>query len=231
VLGKEWLDVFGAAAAPRRRRLRRLTAMSAIGSLVAITGAALEVALVVILPIAAIKLAARIKRRLLPDDFLEVPLVTGLAKLAGIALGLALIYARYDRRYFDPHALFVPESPWNLSLWQFLGDRANPLNYGIGTLVDDPAGNLANATFLVLISIVAALLVAAIAAPFLFWHGGMARRAALLSLALAAFVAYLTIYAVCLLLWSLYLLNFWTIALAAVMFQYYRGRAKHALRP
>jgi hypothetical protein len=58
----------------------------------------------------------------------------------------------------------------------------------------------------------------------------MARRAVLLSILLAGFVAYLTIYAICLVLWSLYLLNFWTIALAAVMFQYYRGRAKHALR-
>jgi hypothetical protein len=56
----------------------------------------------------------------------------------------------------------------------------------------------------------------------------MARRAALLSVLLAAFVAYLTIYVICLILWSLYLLNFWTIALAAVMFQYYRSRAKHA---
>jgi len=205
--------------------------MSDIGGLVAIARAALEIALVVALPIVAIKLAGRIKRRVLPDDFFEVPLVTAVAKLLGIALGVALIYARFDRRYFDLNALFVPESPWNLSLWQFLGERANPLNYGIGTLVDDPAGNVANATFLVLISIVTALLVAAVAAPFLFWHGGMARRAALLSLALAAFVAYLTIYAVCLLLWTLYLLNFWTIALAAVMFQYYRGRAKHALRP
>ncbi len=201
-----------------------------MGSLVALARVALEIALVVSLPIAAIKLAGRVTRSMLPHDFFEVPLVAALAKLLGIALGVALIYARYDRRYFDPHTLFIPESPWNLSFWQFLGERANPLNYGIGTLVDDPAGNMANAGFLVLISIVAALLVAAVAAPFGFWRGGMARRAALLSLALAAFVAYLTIYAICLLLWSLYLLNFWTIALAIVVFQYYRERAKHALR-
>ena len=143
---------------------------------------------------------------------------------------MTLIYARFDRRYFDLHALFIPESPWNLSLWQFLGERANPLYFGIGTLVDDPAGNRATATFVVLISIVAALLVAAAAAPFVFWPRAMARRAALLSMLLAAFVAYLTIYVICLIFWSLYLLNFWTIALAAVMFQYYRGRAKHAQR-
>ena len=204
--------------------------MSDIGGLVALLRVALEIALVVALPIAATKLAGRVTRRMLPDDFYEVPLVTGLAKLLGIALGVTLIYARFDRRYFDLHALFIPESPWNLSLWQFLGERANPLNYGIGTLVDDPAGNLATATFVVLISIVAVLLVAALAVPFVFWPRAMARRAALLSMLLAAFVAYLTIYVICLILWSLYLLNFWTIALAAVMFQYYRSRAKHAQR-
>jgi hypothetical protein len=202
--------------------------MSLFGSLVATARAVLEIALVITLPIVATKLAGRFTRRMPPDDFFEVPLVTGLAKLLGIALGIALIYARYDRRYFDPYALFIPQSPWNLSLWQFLADRANPLNYGIGTLVDDSAGHVASTPFLVLIGIVAALLLAAVAAPFFFWRGAMARRAALLSVALAAFVAYLTIYAICLLLWSLFLLNFWTIALAVVVFQYYRGRAKHA---
>jgi hypothetical protein len=204
--------------------------MSDIAGLGAVARIGLEIALVAALPIAAIKLAGRITRRMPPHDFYEVPLVTGLAKLLGIALGVALIYARYDRRYFDLHALFIPESPWNLSLWQFLGERANPLHYGIGTLVDDPAGNRATASFVVLISIVAALLLAAVAAPFVFWPRAMARRAALRSVLLAAFVAYLTIYVICLALWLLYLLNFWTIALAGVMFQYYRSRANHAVR-
>src|SRR5437773_1060223 len=153
--------------------------MSDIGGLVAIIRVVLEVALVVVLPIAAIKLAGRLTRRMLPQDYYEVPLVAGLAKLLGIALGVALIYARFDRRYFDMHALFIPESPWNLSLWQFLGERANPLHYGIGTLVDDPAGNRATATFMVLVGIVAALSLAAVAAPFLFWPRAKARRAVL----------------------------------------------------
>jgi hypothetical protein len=204
--------------------------MTDLGGLAAIVRAVLEIALVVTLPILATKLVGRITRRMLPRDYYEVPLVTGLAKLLGIALGVALIYTRFDRRYFDIHALFIPESPWNLSLWQFLAERANPLHYGIGTLVDDPAGNRATAAFGALFSVVAALLAAAVAAPFVFWPPATARRAVLLSMLLAAFVAYLTIYAICLVLWSLYLLNFWTIALAAVMFQYYRGRRKHALR-
>ncbi len=204
--------------------------MSDIGGLVALARVLFEIALVVALPVVAIKLAGRMTRRMPPRDFYEVPLVTALAKLLGVALGVALVYARFDRRYFDLHALFIPESPWNLSLWQFLAERANPLHYGIGTLVDDPAGNRASATFLVLAGIVAALSAAAAAAPFVFWPVALARRAVLLSALLAAFVAYLTIYAICLALWSLYLLNFWIIALAGVMFQYYRSRAKHASR-
>jgi hypothetical protein len=204
--------------------------MGDTGSLLAIARAALEIALVVTLPIAATKLAGNITRRMRPRDFFEVPLVTTLAKSLGIALGIALIYIRFDPRYFDFHALFTPESPWNLSVWRFLGERANPLNYGIGTVVDDPAGHRATTTFLVLVGIVALLLAAVVAASFVFWRGAMARRAALLGLALAAFVAYLTIYTICLVLWSLYLLNFWIILLAGVMFQYYRGRAKHASR-
>jgi hypothetical protein len=203
--------------------------MSLIGGLAATVRAVIEIALVIALPIAATKLAGRVMRGMPPDDFFEVPLVTGLAKLLGISLGIALLYARYDQHYFDPYALFMPQSPWNLSLWQFLADRANPLSYGIGTLIDDPVGHVGTAPFMVLIGLVAALLAAAVAAPFLFWRGAMVWRAALLSVALAVFVTYLTIYAICLLLWSLFLLNFWTIALAVVVFQYYRGRAKHAL--
>ena len=122
----------------------------------------------------------------------------------------------------------MPESPWNLTLWQFLGERVNPLNYGIGTLVDYPSGHGADDTFLMLLAAVIALALATIAAPFLFWPAALARRAALYSIVLAGFTAYLTIYVVCLLLWSLYLLNFWTFALAGLMFQYYRMRAKRA---
>ena len=204
--------------------------MSLGGSLGVVARVLIETVIVAALPIAATKLAGRISRSVRPHDFFEVPLVAGLARLLGVALGVALLYARYGRRYFDPHTLFTPQSPWNLSFWQFLGERANPLNYGIGTLVDNPAGRMGEAGFLVPAALAALLLLATVVAPFLFWEPRLARRAAILALALAVFVAYLTIYAICLFLWSLYLLNFWTIAVLIVMFQYYRGRARHVLR-
>jgi|SRR5580704_9231881 hypothetical protein len=202
--------------------------MSDAGGFFAIVRVALGIALALAVPIAVATGAARLLRRLMSPDYFEVPLVTALAKLLGIAAGILLIYARFDRRYFDLHQLFVPESPWNLTLWQFLGERVNPLNYGIGTLIDYPTARGADGSFFMLLVAVIVLALATVAAPFLFWPAAMARRAALYSIVLAGLTAYLTIYVVCLLLWSLHLLNFWTFALVGMMFQYYRMRAKRA---
>jgi hypothetical protein len=204
--------------------------MSDIGAFLAIARTLLGILVALVIPVALAAVGARLLHRLIFPDFFEVPLVKTLANWFGIALGLLLMYARFDARYFDLHQLFLPESQWNLTLWQFLGERVNPLNYGLGTLVDYPAGHPADNTFFVSLGVVTALLLATIAAPFLFWPSALARRVALYSLVLAGFAAYLTIYVICLLLWSLYLLNFWTFALAGVMFQYYRVRGRHLAR-
>ncbi|HEV2300858.1 MAG TPA: hypothetical protein VGR91_04745 [Stellaceae bacterium] len=191
--------------------------------------AMLEVAFAVVLPILALKLERRILDRVAPADYFEIPLVTGSARFFGLALGITLLYARFaDRRYFDLNRLFTPQSPWNLSLVQFLRDRANPFDYGIGTLVDDLQRHGAQPAVLSLLAMVAVAAVAALAAPLRFWPLPAARRAVLASLVLAGFDAYLTIYLVCLVLWCLFLLNFWVFAVAGVVFQYYRGRARHS---
>ena len=43
---------------------------------------------------------------------------------------------------------------------------------------------------------------------------------------MSVLAGYLTIYLICLLLWTLHLLNFWTFAVMLVVLQYYRLRAK-----
>src|SRR5439155_6304720 len=178
------------------------------GGFIAVARIALGIVIALAIPIVVGTAGARFLRRVLFPEFFEVPLVTTLAQWLGIALGVVLIYARLDWRYFDLHQLFVPESPWNLSLWQFLGERVNPLNYGFGTLVDYPASHAADDTFFYLIGLVILILATTIACPFFFWPPKKARRAALYSLVLAWLAAYLTFYVICLLLWSLFLLNF-----------------------
>ena len=203
--------------------------MSDGGGFVGAARAMLEVAFAATLPILALKLERRILDRIAPADYFEIPLVTGSARLLGLALGLTLLYARFaDRRYFDLDRLFTPQSPWNVSLLEFLRDRANPVDYGIGTLVDHLQRFGAHPAILSLLAAVAAAALAAVAAPLRFWPLPAARRALLASLVTALFDAYLTIYLVCLLLWCLFLLNFWTFAVAGIVFQYYRSRARHS---
>jgi hypothetical protein len=144
-----------------------------------------------------------------------------------MALGIALLSARYDWRYFDPHAFFVPESLWNLTLWDFLGERVNPLNYGLGTIVATVTEPSVSTSFLALVDVALFLALATVAAPFFFWPAPLARRAALYGLMQAGFVSYVTIYLICVLLWSVFLLNFWAFLLTLVLFQYYRKRWKH----
>jgi hypothetical protein len=203
--------------------------MSDAGGFVGAARALLEVAFVVALPILALKLERRILDRVAPADYFEIPLVTGAARFFGLALGIALLYARFaDGRYFDLNRLFTPQSPWNLSLVEFLRDRANPFDYGIGTVLDHLQRYGASLAFLSLLAAVGVAAVLALAAPVRFWPPPAVRRAMLASLVLALFDAYLTIYAVCLVLWGLFLLNFWIFAVAGIVFQYYRSRARHS---
>jgi hypothetical protein len=68
------------------------------------------------------------------------------------------------------------------------------------------------------------LLTLVAAASFLVWPPRDALRGAATVAIVAVLAAYLTVYAVCLLMWSLFLLNFWTFAVLAIVFQYYRNR-------
>src|SRR5262245_36975896 len=85
------------------------------------------IALTVLLAVSSLSLYLfeRVARR----EFFQVPLLFMLAKILGAVLGLALLYEQYQRDYFDLGRLFQPESPWNISVWQFLIERTNPLLY------------------------------------------------------------------------------------------------------
>jgi hypothetical protein len=185
----------------------------------------LQVALLLAIPIVLAEVGWMGIRRLAPEGFVQIPFLTGSAKLLGLAVGILLLASRYDRHYFDLHDLFGADSPWDLSLWQFLTERVNPLTYWPGTLVARfRSDGLEGPLFFVLVSI-GILLLIVVAAPFVFWPPATAVRGLVCGLLIALITAYLTLYAVSLLMWTLYLLNFWTFAVLAVVVQYYRYRA------
>jgi hypothetical protein len=185
----------------------------------------LQVLLLLAIPIAIAELGWIGIRRLAPDGFVQIPFLTGSAKLLGLSIGILLLASRYDRHYFDLHDLFGADSPWNLSLWDFLTERVNPLNYWPGALVARFRSEGLGGPFLFLLASVGILLAVVLAAPFVFWPPPTAVRGLVCGLLIALITAYLTLFAVSLLMWTLYLLNFWTFAVLAVVVQYYRYRA------
>lgn len=192
-----------------------IAAVTIIGELVIVLG----------IPLGVTRLAARVVDRTNPRDFWEVPLAGAMPRLLGPALGLVLVYDRYGWRNFDLHSLFDIGGPWDLSLGQFLLQRANPFNYGPPSLIDYFVQSGVNSVSLLVAFLLAALLLGTVLTPFAFWDTPVARRVAFGNLACAVVMTYLTIYVVVLLFWLLYLLNFWTFALIAAIFQYYRSRS------
>src|SRR5882724_7940006 len=95
-----------------------------------------KLAIVLGIPLGVGRLAAAVLARANPPDRSEVPLVGAMPRLLGLGLGLLLTYDRYGARDFDLHSLFDIGGPWDLSLGQFLLQRANPLKYGVASLTD-----------------------------------------------------------------------------------------------
>lgn len=199
--------------------------MSEAGGLVAAVTLAAKLVVVLGIPLGAARVASRVLDRTNPPDLGEIPVVGAMARLLGLTLGLVLVYDRYGWRNFDLHSLFEIGGSWDLSLLQFLAQRASPLNYGLGSLIDYFAQSGVNSLSILVALLLAALTLGTILTPFAFWDTAVARRVALGNLACAVVATYLTIYVVVLLFWLLYLLNFWTFALLAAIFQYYRSRA------
>jgi hypothetical protein len=186
----------------------------------------IKLLIVVALPLVAERLSASLIHRAAPPDLRQVPIVSGPPRLLGLVLGLILVYDRYGGPGLAVPGLFVRGGPWDLSLGQFLAFRANPFDYGAGTLIAFFAHHDSAVTAPIAL-LLAVLILAAMLAPFAMWPRPVAARAALGNLGTALVGTYLTVYAVVLLFWLLFLLNFWTFALLVAIFQYYRSRTAH----
>jgi len=179
------------------------------------------IALAVLLGITSLtlNLIDRFARR----EFFQVPMFFLLAKVLGCAIGAALIYEQYQRHYFDIARLFVPESPWNITVWQFLVERTNPFSYAPIATGDSAFVPGATAT-LVLLGAIAATLGLICVAAFRVWPANDAWRSVGLTIGFALWFGYLILFGVSLLFWLLFWMNIWTLLVIAILIQQFRHR-------
>jgi hypothetical protein len=192
--------------------------------LAAVTVLGLKTVTAIGIPLFTERVTSRFFERLAPPDLRKVPVAVATPRLLGLLLGLIFVYDRYGWKNFDLQLIFETGGPWDLSLGQFLGGPANPLNYGLGSLNEFFARRPTSDESIVVTILVVGLILATVLSPFAFWRPPQARRVVLCNLATAIVATYLTIYALVLLFWLLFLLNFWTFALIVAFFQYYRSR-------
>jgi hypothetical protein len=193
--------------------------------LAAVTVLVLKTVTALAIPLVVERVTSRFFERLAPSDLRKVPTAVVLPRLLGLLLGLILVYDRYGWRNFDLQLLFAEGGPWDLSLGQFLAGPANPLNYGLGTLNEFFARRPTSDESIVVTILVVGMMLGTVLSPFAFWSPPQARRVVLCNIGTAAVATYLTVDAFVLLVWLLFLLNFWTFALIVALFQYYRSRA------
>ncbi|MBF0306440.1 MAG: hypothetical protein HQL41_12415 [Alphaproteobacteria bacterium] len=189
---------------------------------VEIVGALAKVGGAVLVPMAVTALAKMLIHAIEPPKFNQVPFVTMTARLAGVLAAALLLYANLDARDFDLELLFVPDSPWNLSLGRFLTERAMLFNYGWGEVLDTLSQPSTPFAVLLAAAGLFALPLAASVPIGRLWSGTDALRAVAASTGILIWSAWMTVYLICLLFWALHELNFWALALLVVYLQYRR---------
>jgi hypothetical protein len=179
------------------------------------------VALAVLMAVTSLTLWAM--ERYFKREFFQVPLFFVMGKVLGLVLGLAFLYVQYQLRYFDFTRLFLPESPWNITVWEFLADRANPFVYGpVGV-----AGSLWTPGSAVLPLLGAALLTSfavIVIAAFRVWRPADAWWGIVQTVGFALWISYLILFGVSLLFWLLFWLNVWALLVVAIFVQIMRHR-------
>jgi hypothetical protein len=186
----------------------------------------LQVAIVIAVPFVVNHIGGMLLRKVVHQEFFEVPILTTLARLQGVLAGLLLMRMDLDSSYFDLERLFLADGPWNITLSQFLLERANVFGYDslpLMRLLDE----VPNTEGLVATLVVLVLPLLLVILSLRFWELRDALRAVIASAGVALWMGWFTVYLICVVFWGLYLLNFWTLGLMVLYIQYRKSQGHH----
>jgi len=195
-------------------------------SVIVLTGLAIaKAAILTAIPVFATRVIWAGLGKLVPAGFFQMPIIYTFARIAGLGLGLALIYAHKGGAYYDLHIMFLPESPWNTTLWTFIYDRVNPLNFGPGAIYDRLGLSDRNVVFTEVVALLVILYLVAVGNCLKTWRGKDFWSSAIGVTVITVWMAYVSIYVLSLIFWLMFMLNSWTFLLLAFVVQFYRRRS------
>ncbi|KOR30202.1 hypothetical protein TI03_00050 [Achromatium sp. WMS1] len=152
-------------------------------------------------------------------EFFQVPILKTLAHLQGVLAGLLLMRLELKSSYFDLERMFLADGPWDIALSEFLLERSNVFVYDSFAVIR-LLGEVPSSEGLLAVLIVVLLPLLIVILGLSFWQLKEALRALFASAGIALWTSWFTVYLVCTVFWTLYLLNFWTLGILVLYIQY-----------
>jgi hypothetical protein len=180
---------------------------------------AFQAAIVIAIPFIVSHIGKMLLQKVVYHEFFQVPILKTLAHLQGVLAGLLLMRLELDRSYFDLERMFLKDGPWNINISEFLLGRANVFVYDSFPVMR-LLGEVPSSEGLLAVLIVVILPLLILILSMRFWDMSEAIRALLASAGIALWTGWFTVYLVCTVFWTLYLLNFWTLGLMVLYIQY-----------
>jgi hypothetical protein len=186
--------------------------------------AAIQVIIVIMIPFTLNRIVQLILYKTC-NELSQIPILNTLARLQGILAGSMLVFLDFDKQYFDIEQVFLLDGPWNITLFQFLFERANVFSYDpipmitLLTSIHDNGWLMAN---LAVIGLPLALLIL----NFTLWDMDKAIHALPAIIGVALWSGWLTVYLISAVFWALHLMNFWSLVLLALYLQYRGNKSK-----
>ena len=194
--------------------------MDTLSSLISFVSQAI---IVIAIPFVVSHVGSLILQKMVHREYFQVPILTTLARLQGVLMGLLLVHLGFDNRYFDLEQMFQPDGPWNLTLSQFLLERANMFVYGSLPMMRMLGEVPSNKGLLaVLIMVVLPLLIVIMSLSL--WELREALQALFASAGIALWAGWLTVYLICMAFWTFHLLNFWSLILMVLYVEFLRRK-------
>lgn len=156
--------------------------------------------------------------------FTRVPILSRLGGLAGILLGLGVLYSDDRAPSFGLNDIFAADGAWDVGWWVFLTEIGDPALYsyaGLWAVLSTPESSMGLYLYTVLLI---GLISLAIAAAVVLMRG-LDIIVGVLGVALIILVSQaLTIYLTTLTAYALNTFNFWIALIALAVLQYFRHK-------
>lgn len=187
-----------------------------------------QAAILIAIPFITSRLVDLVLEKMVHQEFFQVPIVGTLARLQGMLTALLVVWLGSESHPFYLEQVLLPEGPWDLTVSEFVLERANIFVYDPLPIIR-LLGAVPRTEGLVTVLIMVALPLLVLMLSLRLWDSSrQALQSFFASAILALWMGWVTLYLICLACWAFHLLNFWSLVLLVLYIQYWTSKRESA---